>query len=375
MRRLHGKPHAQASTTPRLADPIRKQMSVGRRYKLGMLFVIGLLLSGCQADMSSTPAPVVSAYPAAAVPTVSVVPASTSTATPTLIATTTPSPDANAALFATLMAGTPIPSSTPGGPFRAGYVDIGGFSLFLSCEGSGSPTVILEQGAGGTAGNWIAVQPKISEFTRVCSYTRAAKGVGQHPHTVQTSVDNLQRLLTTANIEAPYIMVGFSWGGFVSRLYAHQHPDDVAGLVLVDSRADTPESFKVLEDYVIQAANRGEQWAIDQLEDWEPLRNPDTTWEGMDEFTSMQQVAAVTSLGELPLVVLSAGILDQLQSRVWPPDDNEFAVNYHQERQRALVELSTNSVQIIAEDSRHTIPFDAPEMVVEAVRKVMDMAK
>lgn len=350
-------------------------MSVGRRYKLGMLFVIGLLLSACQPEMSSEPAAVASAYPEAAVPTASVVPASTSAAPLTLIATTTPSPDANAALFATILAATQVPSPTPGGLFTTGSVDIGGFSLFLSCSGSGSPTVILEHGAGGNFGDWYAVQPKIAEFTRVCSYTRAPKGVGHHPHTAQTSVDNLHRLLTTANIEPPYIMVGFSWGGFVSRLYAHQHPDDLAGLVLVDARGDTAESFKVLEDYVAQAANRGEEWTSNQLEIWEDALNPDTAFEGMDEITSMQQMSAVTSLGDLPLMVLTAENLDLWQSPDWSPDYNKFLANYHQERQRALVELSTNSVQIIAEDTGHTIPSDAPEMIVEAVRKVMDMAK
>lgn len=330
---------------------------------------LGLALVGCQSGVVVAPTEVrVSPTPPVVSTSVAIAPVAP-TATRTTIAT--PTLDAEAILFATLTAATAIPTPSPVAPFTSGNVDIGGYSLFLSCEGSGSPTVVLDHGAGGAAGDWRAVQDEVSAFTRVCSYTRAPSGIGAHPHTLQTSVDDLQKLLAHANVEPPFIMVGFSWGGYVSRVYADQHRQDLEGLVLVDARADTPESEQVLEDYVAAAAKRGEPWAVSYEEELAPLRDPDTTWEGMDLTTSVQQAAAVTSLGNLPVVVLTARLPVTLPN--WSPGFTDLVAQNHDMRQHDLLKLSTRSVQIFAEHSSHNIPGEAPEMVIQAIRTVLDM--
>jgi pimeloyl-ACP methyl ester carboxylesterase len=112
-----------------------------------------------------------------------------------------------------------------------------GRRLNLYCTGDGSPTVVLEAGHGDGLNTWAKVQPALSKKVRVCSYDRAGFGFSdppRRPGTVQQAADDLRKLLLSADIKPPYLMVGHSMGGMVVRLYAAEHPRDVVGLVLVD---------------------------------------------------------------------------------------------------------------------------------------------
>ncbi len=116
-------------------------------------------------------------------------------------------------------------------------IDIGPCRLHLNEQGIGSPTVILESGIAATSLSWALVQPKIAEFTRVCSYDRAGLGWSEKcaaPRTVQESVTELHALLSSAQVPPPYILVGHSFGGLLIRAYANLRADEVAGLVFVD---------------------------------------------------------------------------------------------------------------------------------------------
>lgn len=118
-------------------------------------------------------------------------------------------------------------------------VDVGGYRLHIWCTGSGSPTVVLDTGLGGTASDWGSVQPAVANFTRVCSYDRAGMGYsdsGPRPRTSQQIVRELAALLDVSGIRERIILVGASIGGWNVRLFASTHEDRVAGLVLVDAR-------------------------------------------------------------------------------------------------------------------------------------------
>ena len=125
--------------------------------------------------------------------------------------------------------GTPSAAS---GNFT-GLVDIGGRSLWLNCMGEGAPTVILESGSPGmTSADWAGVQSSIAQFTHVCAYDRANVGHSDPapmPRTVAQMADDLDALLSAAGIPGPYVLASFSFGPWVSRVYASQHPDDIAG--------------------------------------------------------------------------------------------------------------------------------------------------
>jgi pimeloyl-ACP methyl ester carboxylesterase len=130
--------------------------------------------------------------------------------------------------------------SVPVSGGAGGLVSIGGGrSLYVECVGSGDPLVVLEAGFPGNGGNWRDVQPELGRTTRTCAYDRA--GLGHSPpmpgvHDAQDEIDDLQRLLVAAHITPPYVLVGHSYGGILVRLFARQHPEEAAGVVLVDAR-------------------------------------------------------------------------------------------------------------------------------------------
>src|ERR687897_1680021 len=117
-------------------------------------------------------------------------------------------------------------------------VDVGGHSLHINCVGQGSPTVLLDAGSGGFSAQWVRVQRQVSGTTRVCAYDRAGMGwseMGPEPRDARQITGELHTLLKGANIEGPYVLVGHSFGGLYVRTYAARYPDEVAGVVLVDS--------------------------------------------------------------------------------------------------------------------------------------------
>ena len=122
-------------------------------------------------------------------------------------------------------------------------VDVGPYRLHLQCTGSGSPTVVLEPGGGGSAASLGLITPAVARDSRVCVYDRAGRGwsdpAASPPDGAQIATD-LHTLLTRAHVPGPYVLAGHSFGGLYVRAYAAKYPDEVAGLVLVDSTASHP---------------------------------------------------------------------------------------------------------------------------------------
>src|SRR5689334_8946287 len=128
-------------------------------------------------------------------------------------------------------------------------VDVGGWRLHLNCTGhnkGNSPTVVLESGSGDFSFDWSLVQPGLSRFTRVCSYDRAGSAwsdPGPRPSTMKQTAYGLHTALTKAGVKAPYVMVGQSIGGLLIRTFAVLYPEEVAGMVLVDSTHEDTQLF------------------------------------------------------------------------------------------------------------------------------------
>jgi pimeloyl-ACP methyl ester carboxylesterase len=124
-------------------------------------------------------------------------------------------------------------------------VAVGDLQMHLHCSGSGLPTVILESMAGSNSMEWGWIQPEVSQFTRVCAYDRAGIRWSDTTGTrrsAQEIVDDLHTLLANAQIEPPYVLVGHSIGGVYARMFEQEYPEEVLGLVLVDS--SHPEQVK-----------------------------------------------------------------------------------------------------------------------------------
>lgn len=237
-----------------------------------------------------------------------------------------------------------------------GLVEVEGRQLFMSCLGKGGPTVVMESGGAGHSATWQFVQPEVAEFTRVCVYDRAGTGLSSlvPPHgTIQAIAEDLHSLLAAAGVQPPYVLVGHSLGGIIVRQFASQYLDEIVGMVMVDTSGVDPRDR-------IQAALTPEEWqrygaashAADFLfPEGADLLGPD--------------------LGDIPLVVLSAGIVG---SDV-PPDLAEKVQNVRLEMHRELLGLSTNSIHVIAEDSDHAIPSNQPDLITDAIRQVVEAVR
>lgn len=127
-------------------------------------------------------------------------------------------------------------------------VDVGGYRVHIYCTGQGSPTVVVA--SGDFSFDWALVQPRVAQFTRVCTYDPSGTAWSDRVEsadriTCGDRVSELHKLLKSAAINGPYVTVGFSIGGLVARLYAAQYPSEIAGMVLVDhafiDARDSPE--------------------------------------------------------------------------------------------------------------------------------------
>ncbi len=125
-------------------------------------------------------------------------------------------------------------------------VDIGGFRLHAMVGGQGTPAVLLEPGLGGFALQYAHIQPAVAAFTRVLAYDRAGQGwsdCSPNPRTPANLAGELKALLGKLDIQPPYVLVGHSFGGLVARFYAGFHPEEVAGVILVDSSDVEPVRY------------------------------------------------------------------------------------------------------------------------------------
>jgi pimeloyl-ACP methyl ester carboxylesterase len=124
--------------------------------------------------------------------------------------------------------------------------DVGGHRLHLRCTGTGSPTVVLEGGLGEMSSNWARIAPAVATTSRVCAYDRAGQGWSgdaAHPQDGVAIARDLHTLLAVAGERAPFVLVGHSTGGTYAMTYAAHYPNQVAGMVLLDS--SSPEQFSL----------------------------------------------------------------------------------------------------------------------------------
>ena len=128
--------------------------------------------------------------------------------------------------------------------------DVGGHRLHLDCRGQGSPTVVLSNGLGGVSAAWARIAGPVAETTRVCAYDRAGQGWSEEaasPRDGVESAEDLHTLLAAAGEHGPFVLVGHSTGGTYAMTYAARYPEQVAGLVLLDS--SSPEQFTRMPAY------------------------------------------------------------------------------------------------------------------------------
>jgi pimeloyl-ACP methyl ester carboxylesterase len=279
-------------------------------------------------------------------------------------------------------------------------VDIGGYGLHLVCEGerrAGQPLVLIEAGSGSSSPDWALVLPEIGGFARVCTYDRAGLGwsdPGPPPRTSMAYASEMEMLLERSEEEPPYLLVAHSLGGHTARIFTADHPEEVAGMILIDARPPSrnipskpmgsgqlrlweflarcgffriigkqmftisaPSMLETFPDYPFPIAYDADYFRTNRIQD-----------EGLEESDSA--VRETGPFEDIPLVIITHGIPSMFD---WlSEEEKEVVENTWQAEQKKMLGLSTNSQLIIAEGSGHNINAEAPEIVIDAVREMVE---
>lgn len=272
----------------------------------------------------------------------------------------------------------------PEGPF-----DVGGHRLHLSCIGQGGPAVIMDHGLGGSSADWGKVQSSLATTTRTCVYDRAGYGAsepGPPPRTSARIAAELRTLLQRAGIEPPYLLAGHSFGGYNMRMFASLFPEQTAGLILVDAPNEGQVDGVFQSQIMRQIDPQGimkQLWSPQLLEplsaiDLTPFADlfgyPAKTLQAiLAELAafkeSSEELRAADVHRDTPLVIIMHGL------RVLP--DGTLGDEMEQEWTRLQRELAARyrrSRFIVAPQSAHNIPLDQPELVTEAIRRLVQEA-
>jgi pimeloyl-ACP methyl ester carboxylesterase len=272
-------------------------------------------------------------------------------------------------------------------------VDVGGHRLNIVCMGEAQgPTVVIEAGSGVGAVGYAAVQERIAQFARVCSYDRAGFGWSEPTRaqrTFEAYARELDLLLAGAEEPGHYILVAHSWGGGVVRVFAREHPEKTAGLVLIETGDEELAFHPVAQAAFARAQEINRVAAV--LHRFGVIRlvpallgpyadAPDEVRARVlrpGTFASMagygeaidaipeerRRFGGLGTLGDLPLVVVVRGRADM-------GSDPAFEQVWRAANRR-LAELSTNSTVIVAEQSGHMVHVEQPEVYVDAVRRLV----
>jgi len=276
-------------------------------------------------------------------------------------------------------------------PMPGQLIDVGGHSLHLNCTGSGSPTVVLEPGAGEMSSNLGWITPAVARHTRVCAYDRAGRGWSEPADTPQDATQiatDLHTLLQRGHVPGPFVLAGHSFGGLYVLTFADRYPDEVAGMVLVDStapasatkpRAASPGdggSYDILgrvSALVSTSARFGLGRLYAQLASGSlPPQSQDevdastatahnlrsTIDEYVQANTSMEEAASLGDFADKPLAVLTAG------------SGSDAA---HLASQNELATLSTNSVHRVIDGAVHEALVADEDAAATTAQAILDV--
>jgi pimeloyl-ACP methyl ester carboxylesterase len=278
-------------------------------------------------------------------------------------------------------------------------VDIGGRRLHLLAMGEGTPAVVIVPALGANVLEWVRVLRGTRSETTVCAYDRAGLGWSDPPlgpMSFDSMADDLHALLTVADIAPPYVIAGHSMGGVVARRFQARYPEDVAGMLLIDSSHE--EQARRLGDNdrwsdIWRAAKArlrilGVRRAAARFGLVRDLDAASLAWETVPEYAAAAKASTLSTkqrrtairetlllarpqrqprdLGALPLAVLSAG---NAQRRKWADWADWCRL------QDELAALSSGSVYMYAVNADHNIHLDDPGVVVQAIRDLAERCR
>lgn len=270
------------------------------------------------------------------------------------------------------------PASTPAAPTTAAtqavirptadvdqLVQVGDGRLHIRCVGAGETTVVLIAGFNDGGDNWGRITPALSGQSRVCSYARFGTGASDPPTTPQTfatSARDLHTLLIEIGELAPFVVVGHSYGGAQAVTFADTYPDEVDGLLLLDA---TPTTWTAASCAVPDDGSEAAAAFVDRCADPAfPTDNP----EQLDEAAGFAEVAAIDTLGFLPLSVMTAS------EHPFPGLDPVEATRLDgvwNQGQQDWMSLSSAARFTTVDDTGHYIQLDRPDAVIAEIQKLL----
>jgi pimeloyl-ACP methyl ester carboxylesterase len=261
-------------------------------------------------------------------------------------------------------------------------VDIGGYRLHLWCTGDGAPAVILDAGLGGTSAGWGFVQPDVARFTRVCSYDRAGMGYsdsGPSPRTARRIAKELAELLAGSGIAGPVVLVGESIAGFNARMFASDHPEHAAGLVLVDaSHEDDAHEVPGIARFVPLLSTIG-VFRLLGVSFGQPIESLAPSVRQYARATMFRASGYQAAADEIIHIRETISEVKSSRRRLTTPVLVVTGAGGADENWRRLQQdqasLSERGCLITAQQSGHVVAIDQPQVVVDAIRTVVEIVR
>jgi len=250
-----------------------------------------------------------------------------------------------------------------------GDIDVGGgHVLSYECYGEGTPTIIVEAAADDRPTlslSWNAVIQGVQPTTRICIYDRVPV------NTSQDAAENLHVLLSKIPLPGPYILVAHSIGGWYARVFAHLYPEEVAGMILVDTTTTSPDTMIFLAT-AYPTYSPGEdaditkyRWSAADLNTIMSAADPSV--DGLDMKASNEQVRQAGSFGDIPLVVICHTPGPNEMMPGLDPVAQELNIALILKLQANLATLSSRGVFLQATTSQHFISEYEPQIIIDAI--------
>ena len=287
---------------------------------------------------------------------------------------------------------------TPHGEFA----DVGGHRLHYYKKGEDNPTVVFES-AFDPAGHlqWFNIQQEISKFATTISYDRSGllwSERGNNPKTGKAMAEELHALLEKSGVSKPYILVGHSLGGIILRSFISKYPQEIRGVILIESACPNEEDYLSDELYNMVSQSRLPsgflkfansvglvrlmfKGAFPDKEEYNYLntlmpallyKSAYGVLEEQDQMPFLDKEAnKIKSFGNIPLYVLSASDSDRFDSMITDEKIKNELIDALAEMQKDLLKLSTDSEQVLVPNSSHYINEDQPEVIIKAVKNMI----
>ncbi|CAH1191625.1 2-succinyl-6-hydroxy-2, 4-cyclohexadiene-1-carboxylate synthase [Paenibacillus auburnensis] len=235
--------------------------------------------------------------------------------------------------------------------------------LQYNISGNGSPAIVLINGGSGPIEGWMRILPQLANWSSVFSYNRfgvAGSDKPQEPQDGLTIIETLREVLKIIGLEPPYVLVGHSLGGLYANLYARRYPNEIAGVVFLESSHPKDIELEAYQGKVIKRINKILS-VFDSLSPYKKFNEVNFVKE------TVQQILTANAFPDIPVYVISG----EKNNKMMP----EIVRTKRLEHQLELLSLSANSKHFSAKNSGHFPQFSEPQIVINAIRECWEQMK